>query len=189
GVSPGKPNDHGIGRRRQQGRRPLRPTRKARAQQDARNAAMTEWIVRRIIQAVLILFAMTAIIFLAVNVIGDPVETLIPPEADHIERQRMIERFGLDRPLHEQYWTFIRGLTEGNFGTSYVYGESAIKVILDRMPATLELAFCTMIVSTLIGVPLGLYAGLRPNAWGSRLVMSGSIVGFSLPSFWTGLLL
>lgn len=150
---------------------------------------MTVWIARRIIQSIFILFAMTAIIFLAVNVIGDPVETLVNPEATQAERQRMIEQFGLDRPLPVQYLAFVKGVMQGNFGTSYVYGESAIKVILSRMPATLELAFCTMFVSVLIGVPLGLYAGLRPNAIGSRMIMGGSILGFSLPSFWTGLLL
>ncbi|GHC78914.1 ABC transporter permease [Limoniibacter endophyticus] len=150
---------------------------------------MTVWIARRIIQSIFILIAMTAIIFLAVNVIGDPVETLVNPEATQAERQRLIEFYGLDQPLPLQYVAFVKGVLQGDLGTSYVYGESAIKVILSRMPATLELATSTMVLSVLLGVPLGLYSGLRPNALGSRVIMGGSILGFSLPSFWTGLLL
>ncbi|WP_108659595.1 ABC transporter permease [Acuticoccus kandeliae] len=150
---------------------------------------MTVWIARRIVQAVAILFAMTVIIFLAVNVIGDPVATLVSQEANQEERLRVMRDFGLDRSLPIQYFNFLGGLLNGDFGRSFVYGENAISVILKRMPATLELAFCTMIVSILIGVPLGLYAGLRPQSLGARALMSGSILGFSLPSFWVGLLL
>lgn len=150
---------------------------------------MTLWFTRRIFQSFFIVLAMTAIVFVAVNVIGDPIEVLISPEADQVERQRVIEAFGLDLPLWNQYGRFLLGLVSGDFGKSFVYGESAIKVIFERMPATLELAFCTMLLSVALGVPLGLYAGLRPRALASRLIMGGSILGFSLPSFWAGLLL
>jgi len=150
---------------------------------------MSLWIIRRLIQALGIVMIMTVIVFVAVNVIGDPIELLISPEADQTERTRLAAEFGFDQPLWRQYLRFLGGLLQGDFGNSFVYGESALKVIFLRMPATLELAFCTMVVSTLIGVPLGLYAGLRPKAVSSRVLMGGSILGFSLPSFWSGLLL
>jgi len=150
---------------------------------------MMLWIIRRLIQALGIVMIMTVIVFIAVNVIGDPIEILISPEADQSERARLAAEFGFDQPLWRQYLRFVAGLFQGDFGTSFVYGESALKVIFLRMPATLELAFCTMVVSTAIGVPLGLYAGLRPKALSSRALMGGSILGFSLPSFWSGLLL
>lgn len=150
---------------------------------------MILWIGRRIVQSIFILLAMTAIIFVAVNVIGDPVDTLVSQEASQAERDRLVAEFGLDQPLHVQYFSFLKGLLAGNFGTSYVYGVSAIQVVLERLPATLELAFCTLVLSTLVGIPLGLYAGLRPNSLGSRIITSASIVGFSLPAFWCGLLL
>jgi len=150
---------------------------------------MSLWILRRLIQAVGIVMIMTVIVFVAVNVIGDPIELLISPEADQTERTRLAVEFGFDQPLWRQYLRFLGGLLQGDFGNSFVYGESALKVIFLRMPATLELAFCTMVVSILIGVPLGLYAGLRPKAVSSRVLMGGSILGFSLPSFWSGLLL
>lgn len=150
---------------------------------------MTVWIVRRILQAVVILFAMTVIIFIAVNVIGDPVSTLVSQEANQEERLRVMREFGLEQPLPIQYFDFLGGLLQGDFGQSFVYGENAIGVIMKRMPATLELAFCTMVLSIVVGVPLGLYAGLRPQSLFGRALMSGSILGFSLPSFWVGLLL
>lgn len=150
---------------------------------------MTAWLARRLIQSVFIVLAMTIIIFLGVNVIGDPVEVLVSPEANQAERLRVIQAFGLDRPLWVQYWSFLSGVLHGDFGKSFVYGQSAIKVILDRMPATLELALCTMTLSVAIGVPAGLYAGLRPRALLSRVIMGTSVIGFSLPSFWAGLLL
>ncbi|PZN95346.1 MAG: ABC transporter permease [Hyphomicrobiales bacterium] len=150
---------------------------------------MTGWFLQRLLQAVFVMLAMTLIVFIGISVIGDPVEVLISPDADQTERLRAIAAFGLDRPLWAQYLSFLNGALHGDLGRSFVYNEPALKVILQRMPATLELAFCAMILSTLIGIPLGLYAGLKPNAPMSRVIMTGSILGFSLPGFWVGLLL
>ena len=150
---------------------------------------MTGWFFQRLLQAVFVMLAMTLIVFIGVSVIGDPVEVLISPDADQAERLRAIAAFGLDRPLWAQYLSFLNGALHGDLGRSFVYNEPALKVILQRMPATLELAFCAMLLSTLIGIPLGLYAGLRPHAPMARVIMTGSILGFSLPGFWVGLLL
>ena len=89
----------------------------------------------------------------------------------------------------EQYLLFLRGTFTGELGTSFVFGRPAIQVIVERMPATLELAALAMLISVAIGIPLGLYAGLRPNSTTARAIMAGSIVGFSLPTFWVGLIL
>ena len=150
---------------------------------------MTGWFLQRLLQAVFVMLAMTLIVFIGVSVIGDPVEVLISPDADQAERLRAIAAFGLDRPLWAQYLSFLNGALHGDLGRSFVYNEPALKVILQRMPATLELAFCAMLLSTVIGIPLGLYAGLKPNAPMARVIMTGSILGFSLPGFWVGLLL
>jgi len=150
---------------------------------------MIAWLTRRIAQAVMVVLAMTIIVFLGVNVIGDPVEILVPSDADQAERARVVAQLGLDKPLWEQYLSFLSGALHGDFGKSFVFGEPALRVILQAMPATLELAICAVILALLIGVPLGLYAGLRPNSFFSRTVMAGSILGFSLPTFWVGLLL
>jgi len=150
---------------------------------------MTGWFLQRLLQAVFVMLAMTLIVFIGVSVIGDPVEVLISPDADQAERLRAIAAFGLDRPLWAQYLSFLNGALHGDLGRSFVYNEPALKVILQRMPATLELALCAMLLSTFIGIPLGLYAGLKPNAPMARVIMTGSILGFSLPGFWVGLLL
>ncbi|HWK47967.1 MAG TPA: ABC transporter permease [Stellaceae bacterium] len=150
---------------------------------------MTASIIRRLIQAIMVMVAMTVIVFMAVNVIGDPVHILVSPDADQAERARVVQELGLDRPLWEQYLHFVRGALEGNLGKSYVYNESALKVIVQRLPATLELAVCAMLFAVLIGIPLGLYAGLRPHGIMSRIIMTVSILGFSLPTFWIGMVL
>lgn len=149
---------------------------------------MITTLIRRAIQAGFVIFAMTLIVFVGVNVIGNPVDILINPDLNQAERLRVIENLGLDRPLWQQYLSFLQGLTQGDFGDSFVYSKPALDVILERLPATLELALCAMVIAILVGLPLGLYAGLYPARISSRLIMSGSILGFSLPTFWVGLM-
>src|SRR5262245_124934 len=132
---------------------------------------MTAWLLRRLIQALFVMFVMTVLVFFAVNVIGNPVDILVPPEANQAERARIIAELGLDQPLWMQYLQFVKGALQGNLGRSYVYNEPALRVILQRMPATLELAFCSVILAILIGIPLGLYAGLRPDGIVSKVIM------------------
>jgi peptide/nickel transport system permease protein len=147
------------------------------------------WLSRRLLQALFVVLAMTLIVFIGVNVIGNPVEILVPPDADQAERARVIAQLGLDKPLWQQYLSFLSGALHADFGKSFVFSEPALQVILQRMPATLELAICAVLLAIMIGIPLGLYAGLKPNSILSKAIMAGSILGFSLPTFWVGLLL
>ncbi|GGG36503.1 peptide ABC transporter permease [Caldovatus sediminis] len=150
---------------------------------------MSVYMLRRLLQAVAVVFAMSLIVFVGVYAIGDPVEILISPDADQIERERAIAALGLDLPLWEQYFVFLSKALQGDLGRSFVFNEPALRLILQRMPATLELAFGATIMALVIGLPLGLYAGLRPDSPVSRTIMAGSILGFSLPTFWVGLML
>ena len=150
---------------------------------------MLTWIVRRLFQAFFVVVAMTVIVFIGVHVIGNPVDILISPEADQAERARIIAEMGLDQPLWKQYFFFVNDVLHGNLGRSFVFNEPALKLIGSRMPATLELAVTAVLFSICFGVPLGLYAGLRPDSFAGRAIMAGSILGFSLPSFWVGLML
>jgi peptide/nickel transport system permease protein len=150
---------------------------------------MTVYVLRRLAQTLVVLFVTSALVFGGLYLVGDPVEILVNPAADQIEKERTAKALGLDRPVLEQYWIFLRGTLSGDFGTSFVFGRSAIEVILERMPATLELALLAMVISVCLGIPLGLYAGLKPQAFASKAIMAGSILGFSLPTFWVGLLL
>jgi peptide/nickel transport system permease protein len=146
------------------------------------------WLSKRLLQAVLVMLAMTVIVFIGVNVIGNPVDILISPDADQAERLRIIQHLGLDQPLWIQYLQFLKGAVLGDLGDSYVYNQPALQVILQRLPATLELAISAMIISIIFGIPLGLYAGLRSDGWLAKALMAGSILGFSLPTFWIGLM-
>ena len=150
---------------------------------------MTVFLLRRLLQAVGVVLAMTLLVFLGVFAVGDPVEILISPEADQLERERAIRELGLDLPLWRQYLVFLGNALQGDLGRSFVFNEPALQLIYQRMPATLELALGATFLALLIGLPLGLYAGLRPNALASRSIMAGSILGFSLPTFWVGLML
>ncbi|MCX7372703.1 MAG: ABC transporter permease [Alphaproteobacteria bacterium] len=150
---------------------------------------MALYLLRRVMQSGFVLVAMSLLVFIGVYAVGDPIEILISPDADQEEKERAIRALGLDLPLWQQYLVFVSRALQGDLGRSFVFNEPAIQLILQRMPATLELAFGSMIIAIIIGLPLGLYAGLRPDTWGSKTIMAGSILGFSLPTFWVGLML
>ena len=150
---------------------------------------MSVFVLRRLAQTLLVLFITSALVFGGLYLVGDPVEILVNPQADQEERARTAAALGLDRPVLEQYGMFLKGMFAGDLGKSFVFGRPALEVILERMPATLELAFLAMLMSVGLGIPLGLYAGLFPDRKTSKAIMAGSILGFSLPTFWVGLLL
>jgi peptide/nickel transport system permease protein len=132
---------------------------------------------------------MSLLVFVGVYAVGNPVDILINPQADQIERERAIAALGLDKPLWEQYATFVEGAASGDLGRSFVHATPALGLILERMPATLELASAAMLIAIVLGIPLGLWAGLKPDSFAGRSIMAGSILGFSLPTFWVGLML
>jgi len=150
---------------------------------------MLVYVIRRSIQAVLVLLVMSLIVFVGVYAIGNPVDILINPQADQMERERAIAALGLDKPMWVQYAAFLSGALHGDLGRSFVHATPALRLILERMPATLELAFAAMLIAIALGIPLGLWAGLKPNSVAGRSIMAGSILGFSLPTFWVGLML
>lgn len=150
---------------------------------------MLAFVLRRLMQSVVVVFAMVVIVFFGVNVVGDPVWLLVSPEMTQAQIEEVRQNLGLDQPIWIQFFYFLGNAVTGDLGMSFVHGQPAMKLILERMPATLELAFVAMIFAVVLGIPLGLYAGLYPDRVFSRSVMAGSILGFSLPTFWVGLLL
>ena len=150
---------------------------------------MSVFIIRRLLQSSMVIVAMSLIVFLGINVIGNPVDILINPEFDQEELERATKALGLDLPLWQQYLVFVKNALQGDFGKSFVFGQSALKLIIQRIPATLELAFTALIMSIIIGIPLGLFAGLKPDSPVSKTIMGGSILGFSLPTFWVGIMM
>jgi len=150
---------------------------------------MTVFVIRRLMQSGLVLFVMSLIVFFGVYAIGDPVEIFISPEADQIERERAKAALGLDRPVWAQYFAFLGAAFQGDLGRSFVFNMPAITLILQRMPATLELAVSALLLGIVVGLPLGMYAGYRPDTAGAKAILAASILGFSLPTFWVGLML
>src|SRR5258707_7643440 len=150
---------------------------------------MLSHIVHRVLQSFGVLAAMSLLVFAGVYAVGNPVDILVNPQADQNEIARATAALGLDRPLLEQYFIFIKHAASGDLGRSFAFNVPAIGLILERMPATLELATAAMLIAVLLGIPLGLWAGLKPRSAAGKTIMAGSILGVSPPAFLGGLLL
>jgi peptide/nickel transport system permease protein len=150
---------------------------------------MAGFILQRLGQALAVLAVMSLLVFAGVYAIGDPLAIMIPPDATQADAARLAASLGLDQPLWRQYFVFLRQAASGNLGVSFAFQVSAVTLILERLPATMELALAATLIAVLFGIPLGLLAGLRPKRFIGRAIMAGSILGFSLPTFWVGLLL
>jgi peptide/nickel transport system permease protein len=150
---------------------------------------MLAFLFRRLGQGFLVVAVMGTLVFVGVYALGNPIDILINPEADQAEIAQAVARLGLDKPMWMQFLLFLKNAAMGDLGRSFVHGAPAIDLILSRMPATLELAFVALIFSIIIGIPLGMAAGLMPDSVAGRSIMTGSIIGFSLPNFWLGLML
>lgn len=150
---------------------------------------MTLFLLRRLLQTAQVLFVMSLLVFVGVYAIGNPLGMLVDPQATAADTARVAAALGLDQPLWVQYWRFLGNALQGDLGTSFLHGTPALQLIVQRLPATLELAVSALLIAVLLGIPLGLWAGLRPDSFGGRTIMAGSILGFSLPTFWVGLML
>ena len=140
-------------------------------------------------QSALVVVIMSFIVFSGVFLVGDPVEILVSDDADQEEREMMIKSMGLDKPFLVQYGIFVSKAVRGDLGDSFVFQEPALLLILDRMPATMELAVVALLIAIIFGIPLGVWAGLKPESLASKSIMTGSILGFSLPTFWVGIMM
>jgi peptide/nickel transport system permease protein len=150
---------------------------------------MTVFIVRRLMQSGLVLIVVSILVFVGVYAIGNPADILIAPDATQSEREAAMVALGLDRPLVVQYGVFLTNAVRGDMGRSFVFNQPTLQLILQRMPATLELAFFALFLSIFIGIPLGMLSGYYANTTFDRSVMTGSILGFSVPTFWMGMML
>lgn len=150
---------------------------------------MIAFLLRRLTQSLLVLLAMSVLVFVGVYLIGNPIDILISSQADQAERERAIVALGLDKSIWAQYGSFAFGALTGDLGKSFAHGVPALELIMTRMPATLELALTAMVIAVGLGIPLGLIAGLKPDGFVGKSIMAASILGFSLPTFWVGLML
>jgi peptide/nickel transport system permease protein len=150
---------------------------------------MLVFVIRRLLQSGLVLWAVSMVVFLGIYAIGNPVDILLPDDSNSAERDAAMRALGLDQPIWTQYGLFVWKALHGDLGFSFVYNIASIDLIFSRMPATLELAFCALLIAVALGIPLGLWAGLKPASRVDNWIVTGSILGFSLPGFWQGLML
>ncbi|MGK6314138.1 ABC transporter permease [Neorhizobium sp. DT-125] len=150
---------------------------------------MLSFVVQRLVQSLIVVVILSIVLFIGVWLIGNPVDILISSEASEADRQAAIIALGLDRPLWEQYLVFVGNAVQGDWGSSFVYKEQVVDVLLQRLPASLELGFVAFVLAVGISVPAGLYAGLQPESLFGRGIMAFSLIGVSIPTFWQGMLL
>lgn len=135
-----------------------------------------------------VLFLITVIVFILVRVTGDPVALMLPETATEQDRAELTKALGLDEPLYVQYGVFIKSAIQGDFGISYHYGQQALPLVLERIPASFELAFVAMLFSTLVAIPLGILSALKRNSFLDLIISGISVLGKAMPNFWVGIM-
>ncbi|PKA44923.1 ABC transporter permease (plasmid) [Rhizobium sullae] len=150
---------------------------------------MSSFVLQRLLQSVVVVFVLSVVLFVGVWLIGNPADILISSEASEADRLAAITALGLDKPLWQQYLIFLGNAVQGDWGTSFVYKEPVTSILLQRLPASLELGLVAFIIAIAVSVPAGLYSGLRPESPLGRGVIAFSLIGVSIPTFWQGMLL
>lgn len=147
------------------------------------------FIFRRLVQSLLVMAVVSAVSFSLFNFVGDPVNNMVGQDATREQRIEMRQQLGLDDPILTQYTRFVGNLLQGDFGLSYRIKRPVDQLIMERLPATLELVFVSAMIALVAGISLGVYTGIRRNSWISKGILSVSLVGVSLPTFIIGIAL
>jgi len=150
---------------------------------------MLGYVAQRIVQSVVVMLVVALIAFSLFQFVGDPINAMVGQDTTQADREALRHSLGLDQPVPVQFLTWVGHAVRGEFGLSYQLARPVGGLILEKMPATLELAFTAALLALLVGVPMGVYTGLRRDSWLSRLFLSASLVGVSLPTFLIGILL
>jgi peptide/nickel transport system permease protein len=150
---------------------------------------MLGFLIQRLFQAVVVMLVISVLVFLGVYAVGNPIDVMLSPDTTQQIREDTIRIYGFDLPLWQQYGNFLARVLSGDFGRSFVFNMPVLQLIFQRLPATVELTLAAVLGATIIGVPLGIYAGYRPDEAAAKVIMGGSILGFSVPTFWVGLVL
>ena len=150
---------------------------------------MIAFVLQRLLQGIVVMLVVGFIAFSLFNFVGDPVSLMLPPEATQADRDAMRQSLGLDRPFYLQFVTFVENALHGNFGISLRLGRPVSTLLVERLPATLELAMSAALIALAVGIPIGVYTALRRDSWFARLLLTTSLVGVSLPNFLIGIFL
>ncbi len=150
---------------------------------------MLSFVLRRLGQSSVLVLIMSILVFVGMYVVSDPVAVLASDDFTEEDRIALASELGVDRPLIVQYFSFLSNVVRGDFGTSFVYNEPVLPLIVERLPATLEVAFLAIAIGLCIGVPLGIYSGLNRKKKTTKTISLLTTVGYSIPNFWQALLL
>lgn len=150
---------------------------------------MTKYLLKRLWQSMIAIFGITVVVFVILHLTGDPVELMVSPTTPQEQMDILREQLGYNDPLHIQYIRYIKGLLVGDFGTSYYYHEPALKVVLERVPATMELACAALLISVLLGIPAGIISAIKRNSFTDSVIRILALLGQCLPAFWLGIML
>ena len=150
---------------------------------------MLAFFIQRLLQAVLVMIAVGFIAFSLFNFVGDPVSLMLPPEATSADRDEVRKSLGLDQPFYTQFAKFVGNALQGNFGISLRLGRPVSQLLIERLPATLELSIIAASLALLVGIPMGVYTALKRDSWLSKFILTISLIGVSLPSFLIGIFL
>lgn len=150
---------------------------------------MRIYILRRALQSIIVCLGVSVITFILLNVTGDPALLLLPPEATREDVEVLREQMGLNDPYIVQYGRFLLNVLQGDFGNSFFIKQSASSLVLERMPATIELAIAGFLVTILISIPLGVAAAIKRNSFLDYLASIFAITGQAMPIFWLGIMM
>lgn len=150
---------------------------------------MNNYFVRRILQIIPVLFIISFIVFTLVFVAGDPVSLMLPDDAPPEAREELMETMGLNEPFIVQYITYVGNMLQGDFGDSYRFNQPALDIVLDRLPATLELAIFAIVIATVVAIPLGIWSATKQNTSLDLVATGAAVVGKAMPNFWLGIML
>ena len=150
---------------------------------------MLAFFIQRLLQAIVVMIAVGFIAFSLFNFVGDPVSLMLPPEATSADRDEVRKSLGLDQPFYLQFAKFVGNALQGNFGISLRLGRPVSQLLIERLPATLELSIVAASLALLVGIPMGVYTALKRDSWLSKLILTISLIGVSLPSFLIGIFL
>jgi peptide/nickel transport system permease protein len=150
---------------------------------------MRSYVVDRLLDTLLTCAAISFVVFAFLHLAGDPANVLLPPEASKEAVAELRRTLGLDDPFLIQYARFLGNALRGDFGESFIIRDRALWIVLERAPATLELAVAGLVAGVAIAVPLGITAGYRPRTWVDHVASTASVVGQAVPTFWLGIML
>ena len=150
---------------------------------------MFQYLVRKVFHTLFVALGVVTLVFVALRLSGDPAATMLPGDATVDELAALRRTLGLDRPLHLQYVAFLGGAVRGDFGESFRHQQPAFGLVLERLPATLELAFAALVLAVVVALPLGILAAVYRGRTADVLAMSFAVVGQATPYFWMGIML